>query len=193
MRSCCVPACCCCSCAYGKTLYIIHNLIISISCHHHCHITSCSSQITITSPHHSVSHPFFASPLIIHPLLTISTVSLHKMSSSSSSFIRVAGWEDGQQFERSLEGLDRWTTQSANTLEISITDDIKVNIKQDPHSRHLGGYISSCINLSRHSYHLLTPVTIECCIYSALMYTDMGHQHHYVQVLRRVTEDDLQR
>jgi hypothetical protein len=61
---------------------------------------------------------------------------------STSSFIRVAGWEDGQKFEKDLEGLDRWTTQSADTLQITITDKIKVIIKQDPHSRHLGGYVS---------------------------------------------------
>eukprot|EP00026_Physarum_polycephalum_P014951 Phypoly_transcript_15522.p1 GENE.Phypoly_transcript_15522~~Phypoly_transcript_15522.p1 ORF type:complete len:233 (+),score=21.87 Phypoly_transcript_15522:124-822(+) len=60
---------------------------------------------------------------------------------SASSFIRVAGWEDGQKFERDLEGLDRWTTQSADTLQITITDSLKVNIKQNPHSKHLGGYI----------------------------------------------------
>lgn len=61
---------------------------------------------------------------------------------SLSGFIHVAGWEDGEKVEKDLDGLDRWTTQNADTLRINISNDLQVHVKQDPHSKHLGGYVS---------------------------------------------------
>lgn len=61
---------------------------------------------------------------------------------SLAGFIHVVGWEDGEKVEKDLDALDRWTTQNADTLRITITDDLKINVKQNPHSKHLGGYVS---------------------------------------------------
>lgn len=57
-------------------------------------------------------------------------------------FIEVHGWEDGQQFVKKMHNLDRWTTQSADTVKVQVNDQMNVVISQDPHSSHLGGYVS---------------------------------------------------
>lgn len=52
----------------------------------------------------------------------------------------ISGWEDGQQFTRSLQKLDRWELQAADVLTVHIGD-INIQLGQDPHSPHLGGYV----------------------------------------------------
>jgi len=52
----------------------------------------------------------------------------------------ISGWEDGQQFTRALSKLDRWELQAADILTVHI-EDVNIQLAQDPHSPHLGGYV----------------------------------------------------
>ncbi|RUP24754.1 hypothetical protein BC936DRAFT_138897, partial [Jimgerdemannia flammicorona] len=52
----------------------------------------------------------------------------------------ISGWEDGVPFTRSVSRLDRWELQGADTLTIHIGD-LDIQLTQDPHSPHLGGYV----------------------------------------------------
>ncbi len=76
------------------------------------------------------------------------------------------GWEDGQSFKRKMDKLDRWTTQNADTLHISINEKLSVSIKQDPHSKHLGGYISFFL-----LYFFFSIIS--------LISKDLGYKHHH--------------
>ena len=70
------------------------------------------------------------------------------------------GWEDGEQFERRMKVLDRWAIQSADALTLhfkppSYLGDI--DLTQDPHSDHLGGYLWHCsIIMCYYLEHLIT-------------------------------------
>src|ERR1700733_12948812 len=52
----------------------------------------------------------------------------------------ISGWEDGQQFTRALNKLDRWELQAADLLTVHIGD-VDIELAQDPHSPPLGGYV----------------------------------------------------
>lgn len=49
---------------------------------------------------------------------TTAVMSKHK------NFIHVEGWEDGEPFSRELDGIDRWTTQAADTLRVDVDDKV---------------------------------------------------------------------
>ena len=64
--------------------------------------------------------------------------------------IRIQGWEDGVPVERSLDEFDRWTMQSADSVQFSLGSGKSIALKQLPHSNCFGAYLwDSAIILSR--------------------------------------------
>jgi predicted nicotinamide N-methyase len=90
--------------------------------------------------------------MLTEVLFTLSSIKLDIMWWSAQ------GWEDGEFYrrERMPLTLDRWQLQAGDELTLHFPaplDDIQLH--QDPHSPHLGGYVWSCgIILSYMSMHI---------------------------------------